>query len=63
VDGPRNWVELVTRPMAAQEVEAVRTSIVGNRPFASPTWQATTAAGLGLTHTLRSEGRPKARVG
>jgi putative transposase len=61
-DGPRTWLELVNRPMAVRKVEAVRTSIVRNRAFASPAWQAATTAGLGLTHTLRPEGRPKAEV-
>jgi hypothetical protein len=38
----------------------VQTNIARNRPFGDPAWQEKQARQLGLTHTLRREGRPKA---
>jgi len=38
----------------------VRTSILRNRPYGSEVWQRQQADRLGLLHTLRGEGRPKA---
>jgi len=62
VTRPRNWVKLVNEPMSAKELEKVGTCIARNRPFGSETWQKRTAGRLGLTHTLRSEGRPRKEV-
>jgi len=57
---PRNWVRLVNEPVTDKEVEGVRTCIARNRPFGSEAWQKQQAKRLGLLHTLRREGRPKA---
>lgn len=52
-------METVNEAITARELEAVHTSVRRSRPFGSPTRQARTAARLGLTHTMRSEGRPR----
>jgi putative transposase len=59
VDRPGNWVRAVNRPMSAKEQERMQTSITRNRPFGSEPWQKRTAGRLGLTASLRSEGRPR----
>jgi hypothetical protein len=38
----------------------LRISISRNRPYGNEAWQAEQAKRLGLMHTIRSEGRPKA---
>ncbi len=62
VDPPHNWLTLLNKPMSEKEVERVKTSIKRNRPFGSEQWQKQTAARLGLTASLRKEGRPKKNV-
>jgi len=57
---PRNWVAHVNAPMTDKEADGVRTSILRNRPYGSEVWQRQQADRLGLLHTLRGEGRPKA---
>jgi hypothetical protein len=52
-------VKTVNEPMSAGEREAVRTSIQRNRPFGSDAWKQRAAQRLGLSHTIRPEGRPK----
>ena len=59
VERPRNWVAAVNQPFAGQELNAIHTSMSRNRPFGSARWQKNTCHRLGLTHTLRPEGRPK----
>ncbi len=59
VDRPRNWVAAVNRNSSAKESERVRVSIKRNRPFGGDSWQAQTAARLGLASSLRAEGRPR----
>jgi hypothetical protein len=56
-------VRLVNEPMTEKEAQRVRTCIARNRPFGSGDWQDEQARRLGLLHTLRSEGRPKATEG
>ena len=46
--------------MTEKEVERIRTSVARNRPFGNEKWQSEQAKRLGLLHTLRGEGRPKA---
>src|SRR5947208_2640824 len=53
VPGPKDWVELVNRPMTGAEERAMRDSIARGRPFGDERWQARTAARLGLQPTLR----------
>ena len=59
VDRPGNWVATVNRPMSAKEEEKMQTCIARNRPFGSDIWQKRTASRLGLTASIRREGRPK----
>jgi putative transposase len=56
---PPKWVALVNEPMTEEEVEAVQVCIARNRPFGDASWQEVQAKRLGLTHTLRNEGRPQ----
>ena len=60
VERPRNWTALVNEPMTEEEAESVQTSIARNRPYGDERWQKVQAKRLGLMHTLRNEGRPKA---
>jgi putative transposase len=60
MEQPRGWVNLVNQPMTEKEAEGIRTCLARNRPYGSPPWQNQEAKRLGLLHTLRSEGRPKA---
>ena len=57
---PGDWIRLVNKPMTDKEAEGIRTCITRNRPFGSEAWQDRQAEQLGLLHTLRDEGRPKA---
>jgi putative transposase len=59
VGRPRNWLQAVNAAWTPRELQALRTCIPRNPPFGRPAWQETTAADLGLLHTIRSEGRPK----
>jgi putative transposase len=56
---PRDWIALVNRPDDEEELAALRTSLVRNRPYGEPDWQRQTAARLGLASTLRPPGRPR----
>ena len=60
MERPSNWVRLVNKPMTEKEVERIRTCIARNRPYGNEAWQEEQAKRLGLLHTMRSEGRPKA---
>jgi putative transposase len=57
---PRGWVTLVNEPLTEAEAEAVETCMARNRPYGDECWQEVQAKRLGLMHTLRNEGRPKA---
>jgi putative transposase len=59
VDRPPNWVNLVNESMCEKEVAGLRVSLVRSRPYGDERWQQSQARSLGLTHTLRNEGRPK----
>ena len=60
VERPRNWVGLVNKAISDKETEGIQVSIARNRPYGDGPWQSNQARRLGLMHTLRSEGRPKA---
>jgi putative transposase len=60
MERPRNWTALVNEPMTEKEVEGIRISIARNRPYGDEHWQDNQAERLGLSHTLRREGRPNA---
>ena len=57
---PSHWVRLVNARLTDKEVERIRTSVAGNRPFGNEKWQSEQAKRPGLLHTLRGQGRPKA---
>jgi len=57
---PRNWVALVNRPLSEPEAERFQICITRNRPYGSQPWQDRQVRRLGLLHTMRREGRPKA---
>jgi len=57
---PKDWVRLVNEPLTEKEAEGIRICIARNRPLGSEAWQGQQAKRLGLLHTLRGEGRPKA---
>ncbi len=59
VDRPKGWVRLVNRPMTKQEADSFQICIARNRPFGAEDWQNTQAKRLGLSHTMRREGRPR----
>ena len=61
LDRPRNWLTLVNEIMNEQELEKLGACIARNRPFGGELWQDEVAKKLGLSHTLRSEGRPRGR--
>ena len=56
---PDDWEKLVDRPLPKPELDAVRTSVMRDRPFGSPQWVNRTARALGLEYTLRRRGRPR----
>jgi putative transposase len=60
LERPRNWVALVNEPLTEKEAERFQLCIARNRPFGGEAWQQQQARQLGLLHTLRNEGRPKA---
>ena len=51
----------ITRNRSERELEKLRACIARNRPYGGEFWQADVAGRLGLSHTLRNEGRPKAK--
>jgi putative transposase len=60
IERPARWMKLVNEPLTEREVEAIQVSIARNRPFGAEEWQDQQAKCLGLLHTLRREGRPRA---
>jgi len=61
LERPRDLVELlVNKVMSEKETAEVRTCVARNRPYGAEQWQTDVAKRLGLSHTLRNEGRPKA---
>jgi putative transposase len=60
IEPPSNWVRLVNQPMTEKEADRIRVCIARNRPYGDEAWQNQQAKQLGLLHTMRAEGRPKA---
>jgi putative transposase len=60
MERPRNWLALVNGLMTEKEAEAIQICIARNRPYGDECWQEGQAKRLGLMHSLRREGRPKA---
>jgi putative transposase len=56
---PDRWVSYVNRAETANELEALRRSVVRGAPYGEPAWQERTARRLDLQSTLRSRGRPR----
>ena len=63
MERPSGWVRLVNEPMTEKKAEGIRTCIARNRPYGIEEWQIQQAKQLGLLHTIRHEGRPKAIEG
>jgi putative transposase len=59
VPRPRHWLAYVNQPETPQELEALRRSAQGGRPFGSVLWQTRTAKRLSLESSLRTRGRPR----
>jgi hypothetical protein len=57
---PKDWVRLVNEALTDKEVEGIRACIARNRPYGDEAWQSVLAKRMGLLHTMRGEGRPKA---
>lgn len=58
---PRNWTELVNRPLTDAEEQAVRTCIARSRPHGDAAWLRRTVDRFDLGLTLRPRGRPRIR--
>jgi putative transposase len=59
VERPPDWTTRINRPSGAADEEDVQRSIRRGQPYGSPSWQAQTAARLGLESTFRNRGRPR----
>ena len=59
VEIPQNWLEVVNRPEAYEELEAIRKCAARGRPYGNETWTLSTAADLGILSTIRATGRPR----
>jgi len=60
LERPRNWAAWVNQPLTEQEAAALQVCLKRNRPYGDEPWQELQAQRLGLQHTLRNEGRPRA---
>ncbi|HEY3234378.1 MAG TPA: transposase [Polyangiaceae bacterium] len=56
---PADWVERVNAAQTEAELAAFRRALQRGSPFGSAVWREQMASRLGLSHTLRSVGRPK----
>ena len=59
MDRPQNWIELLTEPDRAWQLDELRSSAQRGRPFGSEDWRVSVAKQLGLEATLHPRGRPK----
>ena len=59
IDVPMDWLDRVNRADDDQELESLRRSVQGGRPFGQPEWQKEIATRLGLESAYRSTGRPR----
>jgi len=60
VDIPGDWAAIVNRPIHGKELARIQASLERGRPLGGDRWVAQAVDRLGLGHTLRREGRPKA---
>ena len=58
---PAGWLERANAAESAEELAALRRSVIRGRPFGSDPWAKRIAVSLGLEHTLRPRGRPRER--
>ncbi len=56
---PEDWIETVNVAHTSTELANLRRSVARGAPYGDADWQRTTAATLGLEHTLRPRGRPR----
>lgn len=56
---PEDWSSWVDQPQTAAEEVAARLCITRGRPFGDEKWSVAVADRMGLSHTLRSRGRPR----
>jgi putative transposase len=60
---PSHWTRHVNAAQTEAELAALRRSVSRGAPFGDDSWQAKTAAALGLESALRRQGRPKKTSG
>jgi putative transposase len=63
VEEPADWVRRVNQAQTQAELEALRRSVIRQRPFGSEAWTRRIAKRLGLEYTLRPRGRPRKKKG
>jgi putative transposase len=63
IDRPANWARLVNDPLTEKEMEVIQVCIARNRPYGNEEWRDKQIKRLGLFHTVRREGRPRADEG
>ncbi len=59
---PADWVRTVNAPLMPKEIAKLETSETRSRPFGSDQWVAHTVKKLGLSHTVRPQGRPSKAI-
>ncbi len=59
MERPQNWIELLSAPDKASELDDLRSSAQRGRPFRSGDWMINVARQLRLEATLHPRGRPK----
>lgn len=60
VPRPPDWLQFVNTPIEGPVLEAIRKCVNRGCPYGNSRWQEETAKTLGILHTLRPRGRPKA---
>ena len=59
IELPKWWTEFVNQPMTSAELEAVRESVVRQRPFGTKEWVEAAARRFGIEQSLAPMGRPR----
>ena len=59
IERPADWVRRVNQPLTAKAMQRLHVSRDRGRPFGDDKWTQQMVRKLGLTHTMRGEGRPK----
>lgn len=57
---PSNWNDYVNQPLTEAELRALRNSSRRGSPYGTQSWQQNVATQLGIQHSLRPAGRPRA---